>query len=126
MGRTAAELTPQEVERYRQAWRARQASNEAALERRRADAVALAREAARILKSDFHARRVWLFGSLARSTFGWASDIDLAVEGVPEEVFFQAVGRLLGLHPGIAVDLVDVQNAKPALREAIEREGIPL
>lgn len=126
MGRTAGELTPDEAERYRQAWRNRQAARDAALRKRTEEALAVARVAAHILKDEFHARRVWLFGSLARGTFGWASDIDLAVEGLAEREFFRAVGRLLSLHSEITVDLVDIGEARPAIRRSIETEGVPL
>ncbi len=41
------------------------------------------------------ARKVLLFGSLARGEFRTDSDVDLAVEGLPSEVYFRAVGELL-------------------------------
>lgn len=126
MGRTATELTPEQIERYRQAWREREAARRIALRKRQEEARAVAREAARVLKDEFHARRVWLFGSLARGTFDRASDIDLAVEGLAERECFRALGRLLSLHPSITIDLVELEEARPAVRRAIEAEGVPL
>ena len=40
-------------------------------------------------------REVYLFGSLARGSFGPDSDIDLATVGLPKDRFFAAYGRIL-------------------------------
>lgn len=123
MGCTAGDMTAEEVEAYRAAWRRRRAAAEQAARRRAEHARTVAREAARILREEFGAERVRLFGSLVRGTFGTRSDIDLAVEGLPERDLLRAQGRLLGLSPGLAIDLVDVRTARPALRRSIESEG---
>lgn len=123
LGRTASDMTTEEMEAYRAAWRRRQAAAEQAEHRRAEHARTVAREAARILREEFDAERIRLFGSLVRGTFSADSDIDLAVEGLPERDFFRAQGRLLSLSPGLAIDLVDVRTARPALRRSIESEG---
>jgi uncharacterized protein len=56
----------------------------------------------------FGARRVWLFGS-ALDTPHAVNDLDLAVEGLPPQVFYRAVGRLLDAI-GKPVDLVDLSK----------------
>ena len=67
------------------------------------------------------ARRVWLFGSLAQGCAPDSrSDIDLTVEGLPEDRYFEAVGVLLGQMP-CSVDLVEMERAPAALRENILR-----
>lgn len=126
MGRTMKELTPEETDVYRRAWHDRQAAREAALRERAEMAMDVALEASRILKQEFAARHVWLFGSLARGTFGEASDIDLAVEGLQGREFYRAAGRLLSLKPGWVIDLVDTAEARPAIRRSIEAEGVLL
>lgn len=50
--------------------------------------------AAEILLQD-GCREVYLFGSLARGSFGPDSDIDLATVGLPKDRFFAAYGRIL-------------------------------
>ncbi len=75
-----------------------------------------------------HPARVWLFGSRARGTGGRASDIDVGV--LPLEPLSaaqltrieEALDRSFVLSP---VELVDLSSADPALRERVEREGIP-
>ena len=54
------------------------------------DAQEDARAIATMLRRDFGATRIILFGSLARGGFHAESDIDLAVAGVPVPVWFEA------------------------------------
>lgn len=126
VGRTAWELSPDEREAYRRAIAGLQEARRAAARRRAEQALGVARKAAAVLRQEFGAERVWLFGSLARGTFDAASDIDLAVDGIEEKAFLRALGRLISLHPDFSVDLVDIREARPGLRRAIEEEGVPL
>jgi predicted nucleotidyltransferase len=124
-----AELTPTELSIYRAA----AVRRAAAWQGRSADMVARDRllkrvqQAALVLKRKYGASRVILFGSLAHdSWYGSDSDIDLAVEGLPGETFWQAwrvVEELVGERP---VDLVELESAREPLRCVIERTGIVL
>jgi len=75
-----------------------------------------------------HRARVWLFGSRARGTGARASDIDVAIlplEPLPASTLIRIEETLedcLVLSP---VELVDLSSADSALRERVEREGIP-
>jgi uncharacterized protein len=75
-----------------------------------------------------HRARVWLFGSRARGAGSRASDIDVAIlplELLPPDTLARiddALESSLVLSP---VELVDLSSADPALRERVEREGIP-
>jgi predicted nucleotidyltransferase len=81
-----------------------------------------ANDAADYLRS-LGARRVWLFGSLARGRSpDFRSDMDLAVEGLPGDRYFEAVGVLLGRLP-CQVDLVEMERAPAALRRNILHFG---
>ena len=120
------ELTPEALKPYRNGWRRRRAARDAALAARRDRAWQVARQAARLLREAYGARGVWVFGSLARGRLDEASDIDLAVSGLPEAVYFRAVGELQALDPDFAVDLVRVEDAPESLRKRVEAEGISL
>ncbi|GIW71997.1 MAG: hypothetical protein KatS3mg102_1539 [Planctomycetota bacterium] len=73
----------------------------------------------------YGARRVRLFGSLVTGLLGTDPDIDLAVEGVPPQRFFELWGRIATLQPaGVEVDLVDLARCTAALRRAIEQQGV--
>lgn len=79
-----------------------------------------ARQGAALLYAN-GARQVWVFGSVARGRpFDERSDIDLAVEGLPADIYFRMVGELLSLLP-CSVDLVELEKASPRLRENILR-----
>ncbi len=82
----------------------------------------VARKCARILKEDFGATRVVLFGSMLNpERMTWRSDIDLAAWGLPEEDYFRAVGRVLDVDPNFSVDLVEAQHAHLYILEAIQQ-----
>ncbi len=85
----------------------------------------VASECARILKEEFGAHKVVLFGSLLNhERMWWGSDIDLAVWGLPEEDYFRA-GAAVERGHDFSVDLVEVQHARPHILEAIH-QGIEL
>ncbi len=84
------------------------------------------REAVRLaqaLQAAYGATHVFLFGSvLDAEKFSPASDIDLAVEGLSPERFWQAAAFVQ--HSGaFPVDLVDLASARPSLRERIREAG---
>lgn len=129
MAKTALDLTPQELQAYNpniERERARRQS-EQELRERQQRAWEVAREAARVLRDQFGAHRVVVFGSLAHeSWFTRWSDVDLAAWGVPADQFYEAVAVVTGLSSVFKVDLVDPESCRPSLRQAIEREGIEL
>ncbi len=123
MARTALELTPEELGKFR----AGREWDEAELEARWKEGHEVARAAARLLRERFAATRVAVFGSLAnRACFTPWSDVDLAVWGIPPDRFYRAVAAVTGLTPSYEVDLVDAESCRSSLRQAIEREGIDL
>ncbi len=100
MGKTAAELTPEEIKKYARTARARLQARCRRMEARRARAWEEARRGAALLKNEFGVKRVMVFGSLCHpNLFYERSDIDLAVWGIEERRYLRAVGRLLDLDP---------------------------
>ena len=94
------------------------------VEARRVRALALAQAAAQLLKEQFGAQRVALFGSILTPTFFHErSDIDLAVCGLDERLYLRALGRLLDLDPNFEFDLVEFEVAPPRLQASIQKEG---
>jgi predicted nucleotidyltransferase len=71
--------------------------------------------AAEVLKS-FGAREVYVFGSAATGEMDEHSDIDLAVSGLPPEVFFRAYARASECLPARETDLVDLDSDTPFTR----------
>ena len=87
----------------------------------------VAKEAATLLKNDFRASKVAVFGSLTDlSAFTLWSDVDLAVWGVPESRFYAAVGAVTDLTSDFKIDLVDAADCRESLKKSIEFEGIEI
>ena len=73
------------------------------------------KRAAEVLRS-FGAKEVFLFGSAATALTDEFSDVDLAVSGLPPEVFFKACARATSAIRGREVDLVDLDQDTPFTR----------
>ena len=130
MAKTALDLTEEEWQAYRPGGgldRADPVESAHAAEERRLEAWRVAREACRMLREEFGAYRIVVFGSLARGRWftPW-SDIDLAAWGIPPARFYAAVAAVTGLSADFRLDLVDLDGCRPVVREAVEREGVEL
>jgi predicted nucleotidyltransferase len=91
-----------------------------------AEATSVARSIAKELIERFGAKKVILFGSLARGGYTRWSDIDLAVWGIPPVDFFKAVSFATGFSKIWKVDLVDGGDCSNGLQDVILGEGIEL
>jgi len=94
--------------------------------------LAVAHQAAALLKQEFKAEKVALFGSmLAFAHIHERSDLDLAVWGLNPQDYYRAVGCLLALDARIQIDLVQVdlvpaEWVSPRILRAIETTGVML
>ena len=125
---TALNMTEAQRRRYvESAVRRRKCAMPRQQQERRQALVQTAGEAALLLKTQFGARRVVLFGSLAhRAWFSHDSDIDLAVEGITPTEYWRAWNDVENLFPEIKVDLVELETCSGSLRKAVERTGVEL
>lgn len=120
-------ITKEQMASYRATARRREQARKEKFALRHKRAWQVAREAAGLLKEQFGAKQVGLFGSvLEPEFFDQRSDVDLAVWGLNEKDYYRAVARLLDIEPSISVDLVEVEFASPRLRATIEKEGVIL
>lgn len=79
------------------------------------------------MRQQFGVERVAVFGSLTHpGRFNAWSNIDLAVWGLHPADTFRAIGVAMDCSREIVVNLVDMGACKPALRDVIEREGVPI
>lgn len=110
----------------RTAWLREKTRRRAANDRRQV-AVLIAEKAAAILKEQFGAQRVIMFGSLAHGHwFGPKSDIDLAAEGIPAPDFWRAWCTLDEINPDFEINLVAIESVSTSLRETLDHEGVEL
>ncbi|MFP4256900.1 MAG: nucleotidyltransferase family protein [Desulfobacterales bacterium] len=119
-------ITPSDMEIYRRTAR----RNKEALEQRRRlwekYGWSVAEKAASLLKQKFSADRVVVFGSLIRpGHFDERSDVDIAVSGVADSDFLQAVAAVTALDREITVDLIQIEQASPSLCRQVE-EGLEI
>ncbi len=85
------------------------------------------RVAAAALKRTLGVRRVILFGSLANTHwFKTDSDVDIAIEGLAKDAFWEAWRLLEDSIHDRPVDMVEIETASESLRRAIQRYGIEL
>lgn len=124
---TVHELTPEDVAAYRAAARRRGEQEQRHLALRKRRAWTLARRAAAVLREEFDAERVVVFGSLVQEgCFTPWSDVDIAAWGIHPHDTFRAMGTVLDLDAEIEVNLVDVETCSASLRTAIEQDGVVL
>ena len=94
--RTAKDLSPEKLAEYRRRL-------DQHLQNRKVDEALLQRawqtahRVATMLYEDFEATQVAVFGSLAgQKWFSKGSDIDIAVSGMPSDLYFRAVAQTIG------------------------------
>jgi predicted nucleotidyltransferase len=124
---TALELTPEEMDEYRAGARRRWERERRQLVAREKRAWELARRAAALLRGQFGATRVVVFGSLVhKECFTPWSDVDVAAWGIRPEDTFRAIGAVMDIDAEIEVNLVDVGACRASLLTVIEAEGVAL
>ena len=119
MSTTAVDLSEEQLKRYRPFQRDKKPGLSSGAKK-------FAAQIAKELGERYGARRVFLFGSLARGDQGSVFDIDLAAKGISPSRFFEAVAYVTGLSPKWKIDLVDVDDCAVYLRDMIEKEGVVL
>jgi predicted nucleotidyltransferase len=116
----------QTFEAYLPEIRRRHAQERTDWDTRRAHAWEGAHRIAALLRNEFGASQVFAFGSMTRTgRFDERSDIDIGVTGIAPRDFYRAVARAMGL-TSFELDLVDLSDCAPSLRQAIESEGIAI
>jgi len=124
---TALKLAPEEAATYRAAARRRGEQEQRKLVQREKRAWALARRAATLLREQFGAERVVVFGSLVhQGCFTPWSDVDIAAWGIQPQDTFRAIGLVMDIDAEIDLNLVDVGACSASLLTTIEREGADL
>jgi predicted nucleotidyltransferase len=127
MATPVVELSPDQLDQYRHTAAQRQKLRVAKVKPRREKAWKLARRAAQVLREQYHATKVAVFGSLLHeSRFTEWSDVDVAAWGIAPDQTFRAIGTVMDLDPSLEINLVDVNTCTPSLLKAIEAEAVDL
>jgi predicted nucleotidyltransferase len=92
----------------------------------RDEALSTAKTLAKVLKRDFAAKIVKVFGSISRGDYHRHSDIDLAAWGIPAPDFYRAVSFVTGYSRKWKIDLIDAEDCKESLKKSLDLEGVEL
>ena len=110
-------IAPEQMAAYRLTATQREAARLQNLQSRRSHGMEIAQQAAQLLKQ-WGATKVVLFGSILREYFHETSDLDLAVQDLPEHLYFRAVAQLQDIS-SFTIDLVEINYVAPYIQEAI-------
>ena len=74
------------------------------------------------------ARKLRVFGSIARGDAGQTSDVDILVEFEPDRSLLDHGGLLMDLQEALdcRVDVVDEEGMRPRFRERVMKEAVTL
>ena len=121
------DISPEKIAVFRKTAQRRREREREEIERRKEKAWAAARRATTLLKEQFHATRVVVFGSLVHDgCFTRWSDVDIAAWGIAPEDTFRAIGAVMDMESPLDVNLVDVSTCRPSILEMIKEEGVDL
>ena len=129
MVKTALELRPHEHQAYKpdKMIKLRTFEEERKIKNRFQAGWILARKAAKLLKDEFAAEKVFVFGSLLYETsFTLWSDIDLSASGIATDKYYAAVAAVSDLSSSTRIDLIDIESCRPSLRDTILKERVEL
>ena len=86
----------------------------------------ITRKISAMLKNKYKAEKVIAFGSITTKSFNDYSDIDIGVTGIPSDKFYKAVAETETLSNEFNIDLLDIEDCSPALKEKILHDGVNL
>ena len=125
--KTASALTPADIDLFSANLKTRQLTMDQQMQQRLQAAHLVARRAAKLLKEQFAAKSVVLFGSVVTpGLFHSRSDIDLAVWGIQESEYYRVVGLLQSLDSRFPIDLILFEEASTSLQQTIRKEGMEI
>jgi predicted nucleotidyltransferase len=105
---------------YINGWMQRIRNDEKRAEVERKRAFTKAKKAAVFLAKKYDVDKVVLFGSVISGTFNKASDIDIAVSGLPAEIYIRAIVELEELI-NANVDLKPIEECKGLIKDRIDQ-----
>lgn len=110
-------------QRFIDYWQQRQRQQSAQLEVLKRQAWQDVQHIAKVLRQQFGATGIFVYGSLMKERFSAESDIDIAVTGLAKERFFEAIAVV---NDGCDrwVDLKPIESLEPYFWQRIQSQGI--
>lgn len=118
-------MKQEKLDSYKEYWKKRRKEEATSLKDRKGKAKSLARKCSNLLKDKYEVSVVYLVGSTVfPGRFSNKSDIDLLVQDLPDQEYFQALKECWDLLPAdFEIDLIPWEEAPESLRDKAEREG---
>lgn len=76
-----------------------------------------------LLVNEFSAKEIYVFGSFGEDRFDIRSDLDIAVKGIPPNLFIRAFDSISNLSVDFSFDLVDLDHSSDLLKKHILTRG---
>ena len=120
------------AESIRAAWAMKIAKRKEKLHRRKLHMIEIAKQCAKVLKNRYHAREVYLIGSLTRDRpIHERSDIDLVVAGLDDAIYFKILNCLYEIARDedgseIDIDLITLESATESMKVVVNTAGVRL
>jgi len=111
---------------YKIAWHKRLKQEQQKRHRLKMEIRCSAKRAAKFLAENFGVSKVYVFGSVLREDdfFCESSDLDLAVEGLPEGKYIQMLVSLEDeVDSPVMINVVQIETCKESLKNKILKEG---
>ena len=125
MSKTFRDLTPKEAKKYWEALLKREEKKKEAVKERFYKAWELVRKISKVLYEKYKVKEVIVFGSLTDiSSFNEWSDIDIAIVGIPDNLYFRAIAEITSISEDFDIDIIDVESCKESLKKVIMEKGI--
>lgn len=112
-------------QKYIDYWQARAAKQVAQYKAWEKEAWVDAQTAASILRKQFGATNIIVFGSLVKDKFGEDSDIDMAVEGIAPSEFFAALSAI-NWQSKWEIDLKPLEALEPHFKQRVLETGVAI
>ena len=109
-------------QKYIDYWKARQAEEDARIKVLEAEAWEDIAKVAAVLREQFKATQIIVFGSLVRDRFGEDSDIDIAAAGIEHGDFFRALA-VVNDYSRREIDLKPIESLEPHFKERVLSTG---
>ncbi len=115
-----------DILKYKIYWKEKAKKEKEKMEHRRKSMISAIKKCASILKEKYNVKKIILFGSLSRERIiDEHSDIDIAVVGLDNKKYFEALNLLYEIVPkGVDIDLITIESIDEEFRKHILKKGI--
>ena len=115
-----------DILKYKIYWKEKEQKEKEKMEYRRKSMISAIKKCASILRKNYNVKKIYLFGSSSReSIIDEHSDIDIAVIGLDNKKYFEALNLLYEIVPkGVNVDLITLKSIDEEFKKDILKKGI--